>query len=85
MKNRVEYKESISDSIDRIPFLRQFEIKVKKTINQNTPFHEDISYSLLYYKKINEYMGYDYVRPDEELTSRSVNIVLEEAEKRGDL
>jgi hypothetical protein len=70
MKNRVKQQESIERSLERIPFLKHF-----------------YSYGLNAFLtgKINEYMGYCYVTLHTPLTSMSINKILEEAEKRGDI
>jgi hypothetical protein len=73
MKNRVEFAEDILSSINRIPFLKRFMYKDSEMI---CPFD---------YNKINEYLGYEYLNSESLLTSDSINHVLEEAEKRGDI
>lgn len=76
-KNRVEYQESIQGSIERIPFLKMFlwDDDTERNDMQCPYFDPD---------KINDYMGYHWTK-DKHLTSKSVNEILEEAERRGDL
>ena len=73
MKNRVMYQEEISKSIDRIPFLKRF---LNNNYSIMCPFSID---------KINKYMGYEFYSKQSHFTSASINIILEYAEKRGDL
>lgn len=70
--NRVNHKESIIIAIIRIPFLRRFVTSIKDTWVVSS-------------EEINKYMGFEYVSFQEEITSKSINRIIEEAEERGDL
>jgi hypothetical protein len=71
MKNRVDNHECIYDSLERIPFLKNF-----------TGIRESTLFSI---HKINKYMGYEHITIHDTMTSASINMVLQEAEKRGDI
>jgi histone deacetylase complex regulatory component SIN3 len=72
-KNRVDYQEDIAESIKRIPFLKRFLVEYS-SINMSS-------------SKINDYLGYKHINPHSEMvmTSLAINVLLAEAEKRGDL
>jgi Mor family transcriptional regulator len=87
MKNRIEYQEGIQSSIERIPFLKRFTRQVEND-SGGLPYVIDgvrIFDFIMDSQLINEYMGYEYLKKRSSLTSESINKVLEEAEKRGDL
>jgi len=72
LPNRVDFNEDVFRSFDRIPFLKRFLKPSDTGLLLSTP-------------SINEYMGFHYVDFQSPLTSMSINGILEEAEKRGDL
>jgi hypothetical protein len=78
MKNRVEYQEDVKASIERIPFLKRF-----LWGDDGIPPHVG---ACPYFdpSKINEYMGFHWTKK-RSLTSKNMNEILEEAERRGDL
>lgn len=65
---RVYPDESIMQSLERIPFLKDF--------CTGLIFHSEIA---------NKYMGYHLVDYQDLLSSKSINKLLEEAERRGDI
>jgi hypothetical protein len=75
-KNRVEYQEDVELSIERIPFLKKFLRGDYQPFFYICPFDID---------KINKYLGYEHLTPESIMTSGSVNVLLAEAEKRGDI
>jgi len=77
MKNRVKYQEYILESIGRIPFLKKF--LWDKDTDRN-----DMQCPYFDPDKINKYMGYHWTK-DKKLSSKNMNEILEEAERRGDL
>jgi hypothetical protein len=79
IKNRVEYQEGIYKSIERIPFLRNFTYQAEKG-NGLGPC--DIVFST---DLVNRYMGYEYIGKYSPLSSKSINGLLAEAERRSDI
>lgn len=75
-KNRVFYQEVILDSMERIPFIKRFW--------SDAILDEDGDPGWFDSEKINAYMGYKWTK-DRLVTSDSINEILEEAERRGDL
>ena len=77
MNNRVELREGIIDSIERIPFLKRF-------VTPNNYNNDSLSSASL-----NEYMdgveGWNVLTTHSPMQSADINMVLSEAEKRGDL
>ena len=81
MKNRIDYQEDISKSIERIPFLKRF---LMERLGTNSR-HETIGLNFSS-QKILDYLGVDYhIVTDGAMMSGELNKVLEIAEKRGDL
>jgi len=72
-KNRVHHLEDIVDTVERIPFLKKFFRKNETNIEATC--------------RINKYIGSDYgvMRDNGGFSSRRMNGVLIEAEKRGDI
>lgn len=67
--NRVVQQESIESCIERIPFLKIF-------IDSEDTLSSEI---------INEYMGFELIKPFTVITSDSINKLLIMAESRGDI
>lgn len=76
---RVRPGEDIAESLDRIPFLKQFRLS-PPGIDE-----EGMTVIFLSSVRVNEYMGFTFLEKGANATSESINKVLEEAERRGDI
>jgi hypothetical protein len=70
---RIHPNEFVEESIKRIPFLKRFLHENRFMI---CPFDRE---------KINEYMGFEHIKPYDNFTSKAINKVLKEAERRGEI
>ena len=75
--NRVMHLETISESIERIPFLKRF-IEDDWVFTPENPIPFDR-------RKINAYYGHEVLTSESECTSKSINQLLEYAQTRGDI
>jgi len=90
--NRIKTNEDINECLKRIPFLRQFAIKMNQLpegTQDRIRFLSKIMNTDLYITfsdfKINEYMGYDMCKGLKYINAELINKILSKAEKDGDL
>lgn len=77
IKNRVHFQERIENSIERIPFIKKFITKYPEG-----GFILDINKMNKYMKKVK---NWEILTNYHSKSSHHINLILQEAERRGDL